>query len=111
MTGTRRYVGSKVDIENELGDALTPSRSDQAIGSQLLQARRKSECNHCRLSLNYPKGIASRCQPSPQFENWRPLADVPGSHGIRMISKGLLGLLSDREIARQMANVLAPFRD
>jgi hypothetical protein len=21
-------------------------------------------------SLNYPKGIASRCQPSQQFENW-----------------------------------------
>ena len=42
MTGTRRYVGSKVDIENELGDALTLSRSDKAIGSQLLQARRKS---------------------------------------------------------------------
>ena len=23
-----------------------------------------------RLNLSYPKGIASRCQPSQQFENW-----------------------------------------
>ena len=28
------------------------------------------QCNHCRLNLNYPKGIVSRCQPSQQFENW-----------------------------------------
>ena len=33
------------------------------------------QCNHCRLSLNYPKGIASRCQPSQQFENWCLLGD------------------------------------
>ena len=33
------------------------------------------QCNHCRPSLNYPKGIASRCQPSQQFENWSLLGD------------------------------------
>src|SRR4029453_6862410 len=33
------------------------------------------QCNHCRLNLNYPKGIASRCQPSQQFENWCLLGD------------------------------------
>ena len=33
------------------------------------------QCNHCRLSLNYPKAIASRCQPSQQLENWCRLGD------------------------------------
>jgi hypothetical protein len=28
------------------------------------------QCNHYRPNLNYPKEIASRCQPSQQFENW-----------------------------------------
>ena len=33
------------------------------------------QCKHCRPSLNYPKGIASRCQPSQQYENWCQLGD------------------------------------
>ena len=47
------------------------------------------QCNHCRPSLNYPKGIASRCQPSQQFENWCLLGDnclgygCGGAEGIR----------------------------
>ncbi len=48
-------------VESELKDRLTYWEEIQ--------------CNHCRLSLNYPKGIASRCQPSQQFENWCLLGD------------------------------------
>jgi hypothetical protein len=70
------------------------------------------QCNRCRPSLNYPKGIASRCQPvSAVRELVPPGGQLPAHMVLMMICGKELWVPLDREIARQMASILAPFRD
>jgi hypothetical protein len=83
LSGSERYRAPKDSVRQRWNQRQTPiplvvacaNVVGKAVESAQIDLLEEIQCNHCRLSLNYPKGIASHSQPSQQFENWCHLED------------------------------------